>query len=176
MGGAKASMLVGRIGGAYGIKGWVRVKSFTDPQDSIFAYAPWQLHRPLDGKLQRMGELLEGKPHGKGLIVRLEGVTDRDEAESLRGLEIRVDRARLPRLEAGQFYWSDLEGLKVQDQNGNELGCVDHLLDTGANDVLVIQGKDRHLIPFVYGDTVTAVDLDAGCITVVWEADDQDQG
>ena len=172
MGDAKSTMLVGRIGGAYGIKGWVHVKSFTEPAETIFGYSPWHLRAPIATRLMQMAELDEGKPHGKSLIAKLQGIADRDAAEGLRGLEIHVDRDRLPELAEGQFYWSDLEGLRVEDSNGVELGQVDHLLDTGAQDVMVVTGKSRHLIPFCYGDTVLGVDLQAGLIRVDWDVDD----
>lgn len=174
MGRDKSTLLVGRIGGAYGIKGWVRVHSFTDPISNIFDYSPWRLHAAIDGKQSRLVEVVKGKPHGKGLIVQLEGVSDRDAAESLKGLEIRVERTRLPEPEAGQYYWTDLEGLRVEDAAGNELGTVDQLIDTGSADVMVVTGGNRRLIPFIYGDTVVAVDLDAGCIRVDWDAGDED--
>ena len=165
-------MLVGRIGGAYGIKGWLRVTSFTEPAENIFSYTPWSLHAVIDGKLQRTVQLVQGKPHGKGLVVQLENVTDRDEAESLRGLEIHVNREFIPEPEEGQYYWADLEGLRVEDKAGTELGQLDQLLDTGSADVMVVCGDKRHLIPFIIGETVIDVDLNAGCIRVDWDAED----
>ncbi len=165
-------MLVGRIGGAYGIKGWLRINSFTEPAENIFSYVPWSLHAALDGKLQRTVQLVQGKPHGKGLVAQLEDVTDRDEAESLRGLEIHVSREFIPEPGAGQYYWADLEGLRVEDKAGNELGQLDQLLDTGSADVMVICGAKRHLIPFIIGETVIDVDLNAGCIRVDWDTED----
>lgn len=172
MGDAKSTMLVGRISGAYGIKGWVRVNSFTEPAENVFSYSPWQLRAAIDSQLMQTVEVGEGKSHGKGLVAKLNGIADRDAAESLRGLEIHVDREQVPKLETGRYYWSDLEGLRVVNGDGIELGQVDHLLDTGAQDVMVVTGNSRHLIPFSYGVTVLDVDLEAGCIRVDWEADD----
>jgi 16S rRNA processing protein RimM len=170
----KSTMLVGRVGGAYGIKGWVHVHSFTEPAQNIFEYSPWRLHAAIDGKLSRSVDLVKGKPHGKGLVVQLQGIVDRDKAEGLKGLEIRIERERMPEPKSGQFYWADLEGLRVEDSSGAELGQVDHFLDTGSADVMVVTGKDRHLIPFVYGETVVAVDLGAGCVMVNWSNGDEE--
>jgi len=166
---SNSTMLLGRIAGAFGIKGWVKVSSFTEPAENIFTYSPWELHEKGGAVAPKTLEVLQGKPHGKGLIVQLKGIADRDEAESLSGLEIHVDRKQMPEPEEGQFYWSDLEGLRVEDKGGKELGRVDHLLDTGSADVMVISGEERFLIPFIYGQTVISVDLAAGCIQVDWD-------
>lgn len=165
-----STVLVGRIAGAYGIKGWVKVNSFTEPPENIFSYMPWQLRAINDAQSWREVKVSQGKPHGKGVVVQLEGIGDRDQAEHLRGMEIRVDRERMPEPESGHYYWSDLEGLRVDNAVGVELGRVDHMMDTGSADVMVVCGEGRHLIPFVVGETVLAVDLDAGCIRVDWDA------
>ena len=165
-------MVVGRVAGAYGIKGWVRISSYTDPHENILDYSPWQLCPRHTSKPQMMADVLQAKPQGKGLVVQLAGIADRDAADALRGLEIRVPRAQLPTLDDGQFYWSDLEGLNVCLDDGTPLGHIDHLLDTGSADVMVIVGKQRVLVPFIYGDTVKQVDLDAGLVTVDWFIED----
>jgi 16S rRNA processing protein RimM len=169
---SKSTMLLGRIGAAYGIKGWVKVSSFTEPAETILSYTPWRLQAKTAGQAPQPLEVLQGKPHGKGVVVQLNGITDRDQAERLRGLEIRIDRERMPDPDEGHYYWSDLEGLRVEDAAGVELGRVDQLLDTGSADVLVVCGDERHLIPFIVGETVTSVDLAAGCIRVDWDESD----
>lgn len=166
MGNSKSTMLLARVAGAYGIKGWVKVSSFTAPAEKVFDYSPWQLHGK--GTVKTVA-VLQGKPHGKGLIVQLDGINDRDQAESLRGLEIHIERDRMPEPEAGQYYWSDLEGLRVENVTGKELGKVDQFLDTGSADVMVVSGDERYLIPFIFGQTVISVDLAAGCIRVDWD-------
>jgi 16S rRNA processing protein RimM len=166
----KSTMLVGNIAGAYGVKGWLKVSSYTDPLDNIFKYSPWQLVSPRAGKTPLDVKLVQGKLHGKGLVVQLEGISDRDEAESLKGLEIHVERERVPDPDSGHYYWADLEGLQVQSKTGTVLGRVDRLIDTGSADVMVVCGEKRHLIPFIYGDTVLNVDLEAGCIRVDWDS------
>jgi 16S rRNA processing protein RimM len=168
----RSTMLVGRIAGAYGIKGWLRVNSFTEPAETIFSYMPWQLQAINNGQLSRSVEIVQGKPHGKGVVVHLAGIDDRDQAEGLKGMEIRVDRERMPEPESGHYYWSDLEGLRVEDAAGTNLGRVDHMMDTGSTDVMVVCGESRHLIPFIVGETVLEVNLEAGFVRVDWDAGD----
>jgi len=161
-----ARVILGRIAGVYGVRGWVRVVSETKPKDNIFDYNPWLIN--LDGSWQSI-EVIEGKPHGKGLVAHLAGYEDRDLARKLVGAEIAIERERLPAAAEGEYYWADLVGLKVITLDGTELGVVDHLLETGANDVLVVQGERERLIPFVQGQYVREVDLGAGLIRVDWD-------
>jgi 16S rRNA processing protein RimM len=165
---------LGRINAAYGLKGWVKIYSHTDPVEQILSYTPWQLRK--DGKEFQV-EVAKGKVHGKGVIALLKGFEDRDHAESLIGHEVWIDRARLPQLEAGEYYWNQLEGLDVINQSGVSLGRVDHLMETGANDVLVVRpdtgsfdDKER-LIPYVVGEVVKEVNLETAVIVVSWETD-----
>ncbi|HJP05628.1 MAG TPA: ribosome maturation factor RimM [Gammaproteobacteria bacterium] len=167
----KSAVLVGKIAGAHGVQGWLKVSSFTEPPENIFGYKPWQL-RGQDST--HKVELLAGKPHGKGLIVQLDGVDDRDKADQLKGMEIVVERSQLPEPGEGHYYWTDLEGLQVETGDGTQLGYVDHLIEAGAADVMVVTGSKRHLIPFVIDDTVLDVDLAAGCIRVNWDVNRQD--
>ncbi|HEB58394.1 MAG TPA: ribosome maturation factor RimM [Gammaproteobacteria bacterium] len=163
-----ARVVAGRISAVFGVRGWVKVHSYTQPIENIMNYRPWQLCR--QGRCVVV-EVAEGRRHGKGLIARLEGVEDRDAALELVGQQIEVPRAALPALAAGDYYWSDLQGLVVVTTEGVALGRVDHLLETGANDVLVVVDADRHqrLIPYIKGQVVTAVDLAAGTLTVDWD-------
>ena len=166
----RAPLAVGRVAGPYGIKGWVRITSYTDPPANLFDYAPWTLRDAAGQRqVQQLG-LLEHKVHGKGWVAKLEGIQDRDAAETLKGLEIVVDRSRLPEPGEDHYYWADLEGLEVRDGADELLGSVDHLLETGSADVMVIVGEagQRKLVPFVSGTTVTEVDLEAGVIRVDW--------
>ncbi len=162
---------IGRIAGPHGIKGWVKISSFTDPAQNVFGYAPWILRDPKGGRSTTQVGVLESRAHGKGWVARLEGVADRNAAELLKGLEIVVDRESMPEPDEGQYYWADLEGMQVEDKVGRVLGRLDHMLETGSADVMVIVGEqqgERHLIPFIMGDTVVAVDLEARCIRVDW--------
>jgi 16S rRNA processing protein RimM len=157
-------IVLGRVAGVYGVRGWVRVFSDTDPRDNILRYAPWLLN----GTLHRV---LEGRKHGKGLVVRLEGCDDRDQAAALVGQAISIYRDQLPAPRPDEFYWADLEGLSVETLNGEPLGRVSHLFSTGANDVLVIKGERERLLPFAWDDVVKDVDFDAGMIRVDWDPD-----
>jgi 16S rRNA processing protein RimM len=162
----QARVILGRIAGVYGVRGWVKVFSETKPKENIFDYNPWLIN--LDGSWQRI-EVIEGKPHGKGLVAHLAGYDDRDLARKLVGAEIAIERERLPAAAEGEYYWADLVGLKVITLDGTELGVVDHLLETGANDVLVVQGERERLVPFVQGQYVREVDLETGLIKVDWD-------
>lgn len=161
-------VVAGRIAGMYGVRGWVRVMSFTDPPDNLLGFPRWRLDGPQGS---REVTVLEGRRHGKGLVARLGGVADRDAAAALIGAEVAVERASFDPPEAGHYYWADLEGLVVATVDGTELGRVDHLVETGANDVMVVAGERRRLVPFVAGDVVVEVDLAGGRIVVDWPAD-----
>jgi 16S rRNA processing protein RimM len=113
----------------------------------------------------------QGHEQGKGMVAKLSGCDDRDAAVALVGAEIRIPRSALPKPKRGEFYWADLEGLDVVTVDGAPLGKVSHLFATGANDVLVVSGERERLIPYVTGQFVKKVDLDAGCITVDWDED-----
>ena len=159
---------LGRISGVFGVHGWVKVFSHTASRSSILDYSPWYLGS--EGAWEAF-DVLDGRSHGKGVIARLAGCTDRDQAAALVGREIAVERNQLPEPEAGDYYWTDLEGLRVQTVGGLELGRVDHLFETGANDVLVVLGERERLIPYVWGEVIRSVDLDAGVLVVDWDPD-----
>ena len=155
---------MGEISGLYGVRGWVRVFSYTQPRENIVNYSPWTLQGPADQR--RVLSVIEGKAHGKGVVARLEGVTDRDAAAALMGWKISIPRSLLPDPDPGQYYWNDLVGLEVEDTASRPVGQVTGLMETGAHDVLVIQGPERILVPFVPDQTVVAVDLQRGVIVV----------
>jgi len=165
---SKQRVVLGRIAGLFGVKGWVKVYSETDPPANILDYSPWYLK--LTGGWQAF-KLQQGQVHGKGIIARLGECTNRDAASPLLGAEIAVDRDQLPVLAENEYYWSDLVGLEVFNQAGQTLGVVDHLLETGANDVLVVMAQDKQecLIPYVVGDVVKEIDLERGCLRVDWD-------
>jgi len=159
-------VVAGRISGVYGIKGWVKVFSYTQPRENILTYSPWILRR---GTGCQMLQVSEGRRQGAGVVAHLEGYHDRDAARSLTGAEIVINRSQLAATGEGEYYWVDLIGLQVLTLDGKLLGTVDHLLATGANDVLVVQGEQERLIPFIQGDVVTDVDLEQGLIRVDWD-------
>lgn len=146
----------------------MKVYSYTEPRENIVAYQPWYLQ--IAGEWQSQ-QLAEGRRHGKGVIARLADFNDRDQALTLMNREIGVRRDQLPATEPGQYYWQDLIGLQVVTLQGEMLGKVDHLMETGANDVLVVAGERERLIPFVLDEIVRRVDLQAGVIEVDWDKD-----
>ncbi len=160
-------IVLGRISGLFGVRGWVKVFSHTSPRANILDYRSWHLQRAGSWEAYR---LQEGKVHGKGVIARLEDCGDRGQAAELVGADIAIRRDQLPKAGPGEFYWSDLEKLKVKTLVGQDFGTVHHLLKTGANDVLVVQGDRQRLIPFI-ADVVIEVDLEAGVIRVDWDPD-----
>ncbi len=160
---------LGRVAGVFGVKGWVKLHSYTDPRTAILEYGDCLIGRSDTWQPVR---LAEGKAHGKGVIARFEGVDDRDQAAELIGADIAVRRADMPDPGEGHYYWADLEGLTVVHTDGTVLGRVAYLLATGANDVLVVQGEDREvLIPFLTGSVVKGVSLAERRIDVDWEWD-----
>jgi 16S rRNA processing protein RimM len=168
---------MGRVGAPYGVRGWVKVHSFTEQNTNLLEYDPWYflLVPGSQGYAAPGGwteaPVIEAREHGKGLVARFEACDDRDTAARFAGCEIGIRRNQLPRPEAGEYYWVDLQGLQVLTLGGKSLGVVDHLLATGANDVLVVKGERERLIPFVQGSIVRVVDLEGGTIRVDWDPD-----
>ncbi|MGN2246327.1 ribosome maturation factor RimM [Frateuria sp. GZRR35] len=161
-------VLVGRIVGLYGVQGWLKIESWTEPRTQIFKYQPWLLEKA-PGEVMEVGGIT-GRPQGKGLICQLPGVDDRDAAAALVGLDIHVARELLPPPAKGEYYWVDLEGLEVVTTEGVLLGRVSHLFATGANDVVVVRdGTRERLVPFVQGTYVRSVDLSGGRMVVDWD-------
>jgi len=165
-GAKREKVLLGRVSGAHGIKGWVKIHSDTEPRDAIFDYQPW-----LVGPDEITTRVLSGRQQGKYLVAELKGISDRNAAEDLAGSDIAVYREQLPDLPQDHYYWADLTGLKVINQEGREFGRIKELIATGANDVMVVSGERDRLIPFVRGRYIRDVDLDAGCVTVDWDPD-----
>ena len=169
MGGSEKFVLLGKIVGVHGVRGELKLESYTEPRMQIFRYQPWLL-RSASGEKQITE--CHGRAQGKGLVAELPGIADRDAAAALVGEEIWVARSALPAAKPGEYYWSDLEGLEVVTTEGVSLGKVSHLVATGANDVLVVKdGKRERLIPFLLDRFVTEVDLPSARLTVDWDVD-----
>ena len=157
---------MGRVSGVYGVRGWLRVRSDCEPAEQLLAYSPWQLKTATGWR----SHLLEdGKAHGPGLVAKLVTVDDREQARELVGADIAVDRSQLPALAQDEYYWNDLIGFGVVTRDGEELGRVTGLMQTGANDVLVVNGERERLIPFIREQVVLAVDAEARRIEVDWD-------
>lgn len=166
-------IVLGKITSVHGVRGEVKIYSFTDPIDNLLDYTAWTLKR--DGEVKQV-ELVSGRLQGKVLVAKLKGLDDREVARTFAGFDICVPRALLPDLDDGEYYWHQLEGLKVIDLQGQLLGRLDHLLETGSNDVMVVKPcpgslDDRErLLPYTE-QCVQKVDLAAGEMRVDWDAD-----
>jgi 16S rRNA processing protein RimM len=171
-------VVIGRITGVFGVRGWLKVFSYTEPMDNFLGYK--------NCFIQRQGQWLPmdiegGQQHGKGLVIKLQGVDNPELARTYTGSDVAVTATDLPALAADEFYWRDLEGLQVFVEHPERgrllLGRVDHLLETGANDVLAVRGDEHsidqreRLIPYLPDQVVLAVDLKAGTLLVDWDPD-----
>ena len=191
---ASEKVILGRITGVYGVKGWLKVFSYTDPMEAIVDYSPWYI-RAEKRKQSPWKEvkLKAGKRHAKTVVAQLEDCNDRDAAMAYIGTEIAIELQQLEALKGkDEYYWRDLIGMRVINQQGIELGRVKSLLETGANDVLVVvpeearseeagpeesgssetgDEKKERLIPWTMGNTIITVDQEQGVIEVDWESD-----
>ena len=159
-------VIVGRFGKTCGIHGWIRIYSFIEPHEEIFLLRPWFIKRKSWEKMI----IEDAKTHGSNLIVKLPGCNNPEDAQVYVNLDIAIEREQLPQLPRGEYYWSELEGLRVVNAEGVDFGKVDHLMETGANDVLVVVGEQRRLVPYI-SNVVLNVDLKEKIITVDWNAD-----
>ncbi|KAB7770847.1 ribosome maturation factor RimM [Xanthomonas maliensis] len=162
-------ILLGRVVGAFGIRGELKIESWTEPRTAIFRYQPWILRTPSGQESTLTGA--RGRDQGKHLVATFPDVSDRDTVEAMRGIEIYVPRSALPPPKDDEYYWVDLEELQVQTVDGVPLGTVSHLFSTGSNDVMVVRGDRERLVPFVLPDFVKSVDFAANLIVVDWDPD-----
>ena len=167
---ASPGVKLGYISGIYGIKGWIKVYSHTQPRDNIVKFPSWLL---IGGGAERPErfDIEDGGWRGKAIVAKLAGIDSRDDAATVVGSGIFVERAELPELSEKEFYWADLVGLVVFTEDGVSLGRVEDLIETGANDVLVVIGERERLIPFVQSQIVKSVRVEQGVIVVDWDPD-----
>ncbi len=161
-------VLVGQVSGLFGVKGWVKVFSYTEPRENIVQYSPWLIQTD-EGWIEI--KLIQGKRQGKGVIASLQGYTDPDSSSRLIGCDIGLRRQQLPELDSDEYYWNDLIGLRVITLDGVELGRVERLIETGSNDVLVVQDERERLVPYIRGQVIKNIDLDQKLIRVDWDPD-----
>ncbi len=154
---------IGRIVACHGLKGWLKVNSFSQPRAQILDYPEWVVNGQTIGAF-------EGAVQGKKILVRFASDADRTDAEKWVGHDISIRREWMQPPEAGHHYWCDLLGLEVVNLEGESFGEVTGLMETGANDVLIVKGQREELIPFVRDEVIRAVDLDARRIVVDWQA------
>lgn len=179
-------LIVGRITGVYGIQGWLKIFSYTDPMEAIVDYNPWYIRAENRKNAPWTAvKLKAGKRHAKTVIAKLEGCNDCDTAMSYIGNEISIKLEQLEDLKGkDEYYWRDLLGMRVINQQGIALGTVKNLMETGANDVLVVTSENEvaeetstekkhkeHLIPWTMNNAIIAVDVEQGVIEVDWDAD-----
>lgn len=171
-------LLVGRITSVFGIQGWVKVFAYTDPQENIFEYAPWYLQCAADaGQDYEKVTLNDWRRQGKGLIARVNDCHDRDLAKVFTARDIYVPKTALPQLDANEYYWSQLLGLTVINLDGQVLGHIAQMLETGANDVMVVRptaasiDSRERLLPYLPEQVIRQIDLAAATIEVDWDAD-----
>jgi 16S rRNA processing protein RimM len=160
-------IIVATVGAPHGLMGWAKLWPANKVSVTLSAYRRF---RRVDGHPCELN-VLDSRPNGSCWLFRFEGITNRAEAGELTGAELAVSRADLPVLEQGEFYWHDLIGLRVINQQGEDLGRVSRLLETGANDVLVVTGFRERYLPYVRGQVVKSVDPRAGGIVVDWDTD-----
>lgn len=162
-------VVMGHLMRPYGVKGWLWVYSHSNPMENILDYPEWVIAH---GGKRRKVKVIHGRRQGKGVVVCLEGVASREMAESLANAQIMLPTSALPSLDQGDFYWYQLEGLNVITLEGVALGKIDHLFETGANDVIVVKGgadgRER-LLPYLPDDVVREIDLEAGIMHVDWD-------
>lgn len=160
-----------RVAGVYGVRGWIRVVSFTRPEANILDYTNWWIAKGEGFE----SKLIEGRVHGRGLVAQIsdqhgQPIADRNVAESLIGCEIQVHRSELPAIEPGEYYWADLIGLQVQSLQGAALGVVTEVFSNGAQDVLVMKDADvERMIPFVQDAIIKSVDMVQRRIIADWQ-------
>ena len=183
--GRPAVVPVGTVGRAHGVRGQVRIRSDMDPPEDLLRHDTWLVER---AGAWRPVEVRSARPHGNVLVAHLRGIEDRDAAAELAGTRVGLPRDALPALDDGQYYWVDLIGLEVLDGGGESLGVVRKMIETGANDVMVVgPGSDsdgppapggaratERIIPYVTGAVVRGVDFDAGHVRVSWPIDEDE--
>ncbi len=157
---------LGRVSGLLGVKGWLKIFSYTDPRDSIVDFETWVLRI---GNDEQTVELEGSRKHARTVAVKLKAIDDRDQAQTLVGADIAVERDALAPCQPGEFYWADLQGSAVVTVQGEPLGRLDYLFETGGHDVMVVIGDRQRLIPFVQGKVVREVRLEQRLIVVDWD-------
>lgn len=161
-------VIVGRFGRPHGVKGLVSVYSFTDPRDNILSYSDWHVFL---NKCWQPIKVLSAHIHTKTIVAQIEGYSERETAALLTNVEIAIHKDQLASLKTGEYYWHQLVGMSVINQQGQLFGKVIEVMPTGSNDVLVVQGEKRHLIPYLPGQYIIQIDDQTQTITADWDMD-----
>ncbi len=160
-------IIVGQFGHSYGIKGWLKVHSLTDPAENILQYLPWQIQHQTQWGLINVTHT---KLQGNNILAKIAGCDTPEAAKLYANDPIAIEREQLPPLTEQEYYWTDLIGLKVINQDGVDFGVVDSLFATGSNDVLVVNGERKRLLPYTAA-VIINVDLSKKILQVMWDAD-----
>lgn len=161
-------VVIGRFGRSHGIKGFISVVSFTEPRDNITNYVNW--HAYINQEWQPL-KLLHTEINHKFILVQVDGFAEREDVANLTNVNIAIQRTQLPALEAGEYYWEQLIGMEVINLQNILLGNVTEIMPTGSNDVLVVVGEKRHLIPYLLERNIIKIDESQRMITVDWDRD-----
>ncbi len=159
------NVIIGRFGSVYGIQGWLKVISFTQPMTNILHYENWLINR---ASSWQPITITASKLHGKHILVKIADCTTPEQARQYTNIDIAISRGQLPTLTESEYYWADLEGLSVVNQQGIELGKVSHVFATGANDVLIVKGEKEHLLPYIK-QVILNINLAEKTLLVDWD-------
>ena len=158
-------ILIGKVSGCFGVKGWLKIFSYCEPRENIASYDTWIVN-------DKVFESVESKRNGKLIVAKLEGIDDKDTALSLLGQKIEINKEQLHSLNNDQYYWHDLVGLEVTNKQGVNFGTIKSLLETGAHDVVIIKGERERIVPYIMGQTILKVNLEENSMLVDWHEDD----
>ena len=160
-------LLVGKINGFFGLQGWVKVFSYTNPRTNILNYSPWSIK--VDGNFKSI-DITSGREQSKTIVAHIKGVDNREDSQKFIGQDIYINKEQLPELTQGEYYWHELIGFDVINKDEERLGTVDYFVETGANDVLVVKGKKEYWIPYIEPFLVS-IDSKNNKILVDWDKD-----
>ena len=158
-------LLIGKINGFFGVQGWVKIFSYTDPRKNILEYQPWYF---IHNGAYKVIEITSGREQSKTIVAHVKGIVSRDQASQLIGKDLYIDKDQLPELDDDEHYWYELNEFRVINKNGIDLGVVNYLVDTGSNNILVTKGEKEHWIPYIEPYLVS-VDKQNRVITVDWD-------
>ena len=167
-----AIVVVGKLGRPYGVRGWQVLHSFTEPVENLFSYAPWLLQSAQGQQWVEVKDY-EFRPHKGAYVAQINGVHNREEAQSLTGALVGVLRDAIPEPEDDEFFWHDLIGCEVINVQDENLGVVQELMETGAHAILSVQSRNARraiLVPFTE-EHVESVDTQAKQVRVNWPSD-----
>jgi len=158
-------ILIGKVSGCFGVKGWIKVFSYCEPRENITTYDSWIVN-------DKVFESVESKKNGKLIVAKLKGIDDKDTALTHIGQKIEINKEQLHELDNNQYYWHDLVGLEVTNKQGVKFGTIKSLLETGAHDVVIINGDRERIIPYIMDQTILEVNLEENSMLVDWHEDD----